>query len=1250
MAETYVLNVDFNGECNVFHVSYATTWETVDMLLKVNCGEEIKVTYTDEENDQVCINSQAELEEALKCARNGNDVLSVQVVETLRTPPENSISRDDGSSVHEEVASIPDQPAPVPELVLVTDEPTKLSEFPKPIEEQPQADKTKTKTREERAMEAVIRTFQPRKKDTPNENKEEEDKSGSKTPYQLFLDTPIPVQMDSVTPDITVTDHTYSKTPEELQKLPDGAQLGQEVLPSVSGLPRPSKTDIPRSRVCKRKAKSYYASLAESMGATRAAKMAALIGPQADQADGRMHVARCLMRSQSLPDSEKPPKWFVDFMKEFKEETGKEITMEVLRSIKETNSSPGSLEGPSSPPPVPGTAVPVPANLETNASAAYVHTGIICDQCEQIIVGIRYKCANCSDFDLCEACEQVTAHTPTHVFLKMRTPAFGAGRKNGKMVPLLKNSLYGDEAEKTVQSETPVASAKPASETREAVVPSPAKPVHEARVREECKKIKEMKAKELKEERRKLKEERQRLKEERKKLKEEQKRRLEGGWPQFNYRKWGRTSSASVEGTSDPVYRPLPPPPPVQAPKITNHMDAVFVCDGNMRDGTHVQPGTKFTKHWVMRNEGAGNWTSNTKLTLMWGTITVVSPSEVSVPFLQPQEEGTISVEFQAPERPGEYQSHWRLMHHGLTFGHRVWCSIVVDQPEILEPVLEAANMVQDMQIASPAPTNQETEQEESTMEAEVETDSQKSEDGDQSEDQDHADFADATQAAIAAVARLKTPPSDCSTLISAVDILTAQDLLSFEMLDVGEGREVDNVPNNTPIDMTPRISPLPCIDEDLLFKQNSSNQPQTSVVEVINEVVVDGKENASVAATSEVEQMEEGVLVENRMAVVEVKKEPIDEETSSQSSDSTVDSDDYIVVPMPDCFNPEIPLDGSSLSSNTDVAIQTDEPLEAMDSMDSRCSTPEIVQENGTIRIQDKFQPILPPLPAPVTQTPTANQIQVIDLTGDDDDDDDDDDEVIQVKSEPLSNDAAAFLTEVPDPEPVSNEITPQEVTANEMPALEEGSGLVAERANEISDDEDDLPIGAAASDARFHETSEGTVENTVVKRPPEDVATDATEQNSTNADNELNNNTNARRASDRAGAHATFHADGPVVDVFPTPRGLSAAEFGGAVVNGAVNVASNIVTALFGTNGRQNQPYIPPQHPIPPERDYTPPASTWPPPPTSVSPMDQLFEMGFGNRQLNQQLLDKHGNDLNRVVPELLAMMDNNWHEQRH
>ena len=34
----------------------------------------------------------------------------------------------------------------------------------------------------------------------------------------------------------------------------------------------------------------------------------------------------------------------------------------------------------------------------------------------------------------------------------------------------------------------------------------------------------------------------------------------------------------------------------------------------------------------------------------------------------------------------GHYQSHWRLYHHGERFGHRVWCSIVVDPKELLEP------------------------------------------------------------------------------------------------------------------------------------------------------------------------------------------------------------------------------------------------------------------------------------------------------------------------------------------------------------------------------------------------------------------------------------------------------------------------------------------------------------------------------------------------------------------------------------
>lgn len=54
-----------------------------------------------------------------------------------------------------------------------------------------------------------------------------------------------------------------------------------------------------------------------------------------------------------------------------------------------------------------------------------VHAHYICDGCEKTpIVGIRYKCTVCPDFDYCEECEKKFGEQHGHPFLKIRKPEY----------------------------------------------------------------------------------------------------------------------------------------------------------------------------------------------------------------------------------------------------------------------------------------------------------------------------------------------------------------------------------------------------------------------------------------------------------------------------------------------------------------------------------------------------------------------------------------------------------------------------------------------------------------------------------------------------------------------------------------------------------------------------------------------------------------------------------------------------------
>lgn len=61
----------------------------------------------------------------------------------------------------------------------------------------------------------------------------------------------------------------------------------------------------------------------------------------------------------------------------------------------------------------------------------YVHTGIRCEQCGQYpILGVRWHCNNCPDFDLCSTCESHPMHPKTHLFTKIKVPLSYLGQNH----------------------------------------------------------------------------------------------------------------------------------------------------------------------------------------------------------------------------------------------------------------------------------------------------------------------------------------------------------------------------------------------------------------------------------------------------------------------------------------------------------------------------------------------------------------------------------------------------------------------------------------------------------------------------------------------------------------------------------------------------------------------------------------------------------------------------------------------------
>lgn len=386
---------------------------------------------------------------------------------------------------------------------------------------------------------------------------------------------------------------------------------------------------------------------------------------------------------EDLPSSS-PPLWFTEFMQKFKQELSTDTAKKVNRKLQKVIASGGAdlkisgtrkvskeeedekeeeeflslnsiakaddhsqsstcssgtvhdnSECPLLPNTVPKSVIVKSSCSQTSNSASGIDNlvchNVLCHNCHSSIVGIRYKCGNCIDFDLCAACESENySHDADHVFIKIRKPSKVVGsERKGKLSPLLRHIIYvKDNSERKRVGEHRCWKEHPESDLQQSL--------HLAAS-------------------------------------------VELGEPKAMQR--GMQQSETRLGPTIIQLRP-----------VRATMDAEFLYDETVPDGARFLPGVKFTKIWRIFNSGSQPWSHDTMLKFLWGT-KGFSPEllEVAVPALQPGQSGSVSVAYVAPLRRGHYESHWNLVHKGHLFGHRIWCSIEVVDPDLEVDALSAS-------------------------------------------------------------------------------------------------------------------------------------------------------------------------------------------------------------------------------------------------------------------------------------------------------------------------------------------------------------------------------------------------------------------------------------------------------------------------------------------------------------------------------------------------------------------------------
>jgi hypothetical protein len=107
--------------------------------------------------------------------------------------------------------------------------------------------------------------------------------------------------------------------------------------------------------------------------------------------------------------------------------------------------------------------------------------------------------------------------------------------------------------------------------------------------------------------------------------------------------------------------------------------DAAYIADATIPDNTHMDPGQKFVKTWIVQNTGTCPWSTSYKLVHVDGL--AMDGADAYVPLQVPVgQQAQLSVDMQAPTSPGDYYGRWQLQNaNEVPFGSILTVVIKVD-------------------------------------------------------------------------------------------------------------------------------------------------------------------------------------------------------------------------------------------------------------------------------------------------------------------------------------------------------------------------------------------------------------------------------------------------------------------------------------------------------------------------------------------------------------------------------------------